>query len=320
MKVRIAFLLLATMLLGCSTEEQEPPGSAEHHEHAEDAKGGSDHGHDEQGKDGIELPASQIEAAGIGLAVAEPGSIREVLSLYGVVAPNAERVRDVAARFPGLIRSVNKKVGDAARQGETLATVESNESLQTYPVTAPQAGVVTARNANPGEQTGDKVLFVVSDLSTVWVELSLFPRDVARVRVGQTVRVSSTDAALDGEGRIVYIAPVGSTASQTLAARVLLDNSDRRWAPGLYVNANVTLGETQAPLTVRSEAVQTVAGKTVVFLRNEHGFKPQPVTLGRTDGERSEVLNGLSAGQQYATTNSFVLKSELGKGEAGHDH
>ena len=103
----------------------------------------------------------------------------------------AERVREMAARYPGAIRDVARKIGDAVRQGETLATVESNESLQTYAVVAPLAGVITARNANPGEQTGDKALFTVADLSTVWVELSMFPRDVGKVRPGQTVRVRS---------------------------------------------------------------------------------------------------------------------------------
>ena len=99
-------------------------------------------------------------------------------------------VREVAARFPGVIRSVAKNVGDPVRQGETLATVESNESLQRINrhVAADRRG--TARNANPGEQTGDRVLFTVADLSTVWVELSLFPRDSRKVRVGQIVRVS----------------------------------------------------------------------------------------------------------------------------------
>jgi len=74
-------------------------------------------------------------------------------------------MRVVAARFPGAIRSVAKKIGDTVREGEALATVEANESLQTYAVTAPLSGVIIARNANPGEQTGDKTLFTVADLS-----------------------------------------------------------------------------------------------------------------------------------------------------------
>lgn len=267
----------------------------------------------------VQLSDGQIKAAGIGLASAGPAEIRESLPLYGVIAPNAERVREVAARFPGVIHTVAKSVGDSVKQGETLATVESNESLQTYKVTAPLAGVVTARNANPGEQTGEKSLFTVADLSSVWVELSLFPRDVQKVRVGQVVHVKGSDANLTAEGKVVYVAPFGSSSNQTLSARVLLDNQQRKWPPGLYVTAEVVLGTTPVPLAISSQALQTIEEQNVVFVKSEAGFEPRPVRLGRSDGESTEVLAGLNAGDPYATRNSFVLKAELGKGEAAHE-
>ena len=205
------------------------------------------------------------------------------------------------------------------RQGQLLATVESDESLESYAILAPLAGVITARNANPGEQSGNRALFTVADLSTVWVELSLFPRDVAKIQLGQSVRVRSADAGLSADGKLVYVAPFGSRSNQTLTARVLLDNAGRRWAPGLYVSADVTLAVSPVPLAIRAEAVQTIDEASVVFVRDDEGFKPRPVRLGRNDGEQIEVLEGLSAGETYATANSFVLKAELGKGEAGHE-
>jgi cobalt-zinc-cadmium efflux system membrane fusion protein len=278
-------------------------------------------GHEERHAESahVELTPEQIQAAGIVVAEAGPAIIRETLPVYGVIAPNAERVRDVGARFPGVIRTVTAKIGDSVRAGDTLATVESNESLQTYAVVAPLNGVVTARQANPGEQTGDKVLFTIADLSTVWVELSLFPRDMAKVRVGQTVRVSSNDTGVSADGKIVYVAPFGSSANQTLKARVLLDNAERRWAPGLYVTTRVTLGEHQVPLVVRNEAFQTLENTNVVFVQAEEGFQPRPVRIGRADAELSEVTDGLQAGERYAATNSFILKAELGKGSAEHE-
>lgn len=303
-----------------------PQAEAGHTESGEESGHGEaghkeESGHEEEEEEGhIALTAEQIKAAGIQLVQAGPAQIRETLPLYGVIAPNAERMRDVAARFPGAIRSVAKKIGDTVREGEALATVEANESLQTYAVTAPLSGVVIARNANPGEQTGDKTLFTVADLSTVWVELSLFPRDVAKVRVSQDVRVKSTEAGLETTGKVVYVAPFGRAANQTLTARVLLDNPDRRWAPGLYVTAEVTLAETAAPLAIRNEAVQTLEGRSVVFVRGDEGFAPQEVTLGRSDGEFAEVLSGLNAGDTYAAANSFIIKAELGKGSAEHGH
>jgi cobalt-zinc-cadmium efflux system membrane fusion protein len=303
--------LLAAVLAMTACGDSAPTEGAHSDEHA--------HAHEEEGGN-IPLTPEQIKAAGISLMPAGPARIRERLPLYGVIAPNAERVRDVAARFPGVIRSVAKKIGDPARAGETLATVEANESLQTYSVTSPLSGVVIARRANSGEQTGDKTLFTVADLSTVWVELSLFPRDVAKVRVGQTVRVKSNDAGLEALGKVVYVAPFGQTANQTLTARVLLDNPERRWAPGLYVTAEVTLAETSVPLAIRNEAVQTLAGRSVVFVQGDEGFAVREVALGRGDGEYSEVVSGLKAGDTYAAEGSFILKAELGKGEAGHEH
>jgi cobalt-zinc-cadmium efflux system membrane fusion protein len=306
--IHAAILLMtaAAALTACGKSETPATPTAE----AEARKPAEAEHHGE-----IKLSAEKIKAARIGLAQVGPASIRETLPLYGVIAPNAERVREVAARFPGVIRTVGKKVGDAVRQGESLASIESNESLQSYAVASPLAGVVTMRNANPGEQSGDKSLFTVADLSTVWVELSLFPRDVAKVHVGQSVRVKSADAGLSGDGKVVYVAPFGSTSNQTLSARVLLDNSARKWAPGLYVTADVTLAESSVPLAIRAEAVQTVNEESVVFVQDADGFKPRPVRLGRSDGETTEVLDGLKSGETYATANSFVLKAELGKGE-----
>lgn len=295
---------------GHAEEPDEGHGHAEAHENERSAEG---EGH-------IELSAAQIAAAAIEIVEAGPANIRETLPLYGVIAPNAERVREVIARYPGVIRTVTKQVGDAVRQGETLATVESDESLETYAVVAPIAGVVTARSANPGEQTADKVLFTVADLSSVWVELSLFPRDLAKVRLGQLVRVSNSDAGITAEGKITYVAPLGTAASQTLTARVLLDNAERRWAPGLYVTAEVVLSETKVAVAVRNQALQTLEGRTVVFARTDDGFEPRAVRAGRADSEHSELLDGLTAGESYASRNSFILKAEIGKGEAEHEH
>jgi cobalt-zinc-cadmium efflux system membrane fusion protein len=161
----------------------------------------------------------------------------------------------------------------------------------------------------------------VADLSTVWVELALFPRDFARVRLGQAVLVRSVDAGLAAEGRVVYLAPFGTGASQTLAARVLLANPAHRWAPGLYVSADVVLSQAPAALAVRNEAIQSMEGRDSVFVQEADGeFAARPVRLGRSDGEVTEVLEGLAPGTRYVAANSFILKSHLGAASAEHEH
>lgn len=314
-----AFAFALASLAGCGGDDSAAKTSAASAQ-GEHSEAKSDEGGEEaHGAQHVKLTPEQIKAADIGLAQAGAAQIHETLPLYGVIAPNAERVLQVTARFPGAIHSVSKRVGDSVRRGETLASVESNESLQSYRVVSPLDGVVTARDANPGEQTGEKALFTVADLSTVWVELSVFPRDVAKVRVGQSVRVKSADTGLSAEGKVVYVAPFGSSTNQTLKARVQLDNRERKWPPGLYVTADVMLATTSVPLAVASEGLQMIEERTVVFVNADEGFQPRPVELGRSDGELTEVLAGLSLGETYVTKNSFILKAELGKGEAAHE-
>lgn len=268
----------------------------------------------------IELTQEQIKHAGIGLSRVGAGNIRETLPVYGVITSNAEQIQSVSARFDGVISSVNKKIGDQVGKGETLVTVEANDSLKTYSVVSSLNGVITQRHANIGEQTADKVLFVVENFSTVWVDLSLFPKDVAKAQIGQTVLIKSANNPITGEGQIIYIAPLGNSNNQATTARAWMNNTDNLWKPGFFVNAEIILSETAVPLVIHNEAVQLVEGENVVFVQGEEGFEPRPVTLGRTDGESIEVLAGLNADETYVSKNSFVLKSEMGKEDAEHGH
>jgi cobalt-zinc-cadmium efflux system membrane fusion protein len=263
----------------------------------------------------VVLTPEAVHEAGIEVSTAGPGRLSEVLVVYGNVAPNAERVRNVTARFPGIVRSVKKAAGESVRAGEVLATVESNDSLEAYPIAAPIAGVLTTRDINPGETVGDRTLFVIADLSTVWCELALFPQDFARVKVGQQVRVSSTDGSLTGQGQIASVSVLGDATNQSLKARVVLDNANRRWTPGLFVSASIVVSEIELPLTVSAEAVQMLGGKSMVFVAQDAEFDARPVQTGRTDGRIAEILSGLAAGEQYVSANSFVLKAEIEKGE-----
>jgi membrane fusion protein, heavy metal efflux system len=318
--VAALLLGLTLALTGCGKSDPASTTPAKPDEHIGESRHGEGAHDHEEAEGHVELDEEAAKAAGIEIATAAAAPIGEVLSLYGTVQTNSERVAAISARFPGVIRTVAVRAGEAVRQGQTLATVESDESLRTYPVNATQSGIVTARNANPGEKAGDSPLFTITDLSSVWVELSVFPRDVAKIHTGQKVRIRSVDDGLSGTGRIVHIAALGQANSQTLAARVLLDNAARHWVPGLYVAGDVSLSERQVPLAIRSSALQVIEGRTSVFVLSGDGFQAMAVEPGLADGDFTEIRTGLKAGDRYAAANSFVLKSELGKGEAGHDH
>lgn len=264
------------------------------------------------------LSPEQIKKAGIETEQVSSARIRETLPLYGVIEPNGENTQHIGARFAGVIRSVSKKLGDSVRKDEVLATIEGNESLRTYPVTSSIDGVVAERNANPGEHTADSPLFVVTDLSTVWVNVAIFPRDHSKVHVGQEVRITNTGNHESAIGKIVAVSAIGN-ANQTLTARVLLENPERKWIPGVFVNAEVTLDTVQVALAIRNEAIQNHEGKSVVFVKGSKGFEPRPVELGRTDGEMTEVSAGINQGETYVTKNSFIVKADLGKDGAEHE-
>lgn len=269
---------------------------------------------------GIALSAEARAASGIRVQVAGPATLVESILLYGTLQPNAESVRNVVARFPGVVRDVSVKLGDEVKRGQLLARVESNESLQVYPVTSPIAGVVTQRLVNPGEHASAGALFTITNLSTLWAELAVFPRDRAAIRVGQVVRIAAPDAELSAQGRIVYVSPLGSSSTQALTARALLDNAGREWSPGLYVRGEVATGEAEVPLAVPVGAIQELDQVPTVFIETQGRFEPRPVRLGRNDGRHAEVLQGIAAGDRVVVEGSFVLKAELGKGGAEHEH
>jgi cobalt-zinc-cadmium efflux system membrane fusion protein len=283
---------------------------------------GDEHGHEEGGHDDekMNLSVEQQKNGGIQLAKAGPIDIQQTLPLYGVVVPNAEHIQNIKARFPGVIRNLNRKQGDKVSVGDALATIESNESMKVYTITATMNGVITDRHGVVGEQTGDEPLFVISDMTTVWVDLSVFPRDIAQLQLGQQVRVEQVQRKLSDNGQIVYISAHANPVNQATSARVLLDNSRGQWIPGHFVNAQATLGKAPVAVAVWNDALQTLEGKTVIFVQEKGGFEPRPVRLGKVDSKFSEVLEGITAGETYVARNSFILKSEMGKESAEHGH
>jgi len=265
------------------------------------------------------IAADVARDAGIGTATAGPGSISDELLLYGAIGPDTTRIRQVHARFPGVIRTVTRNVGAAVRAGEPLATIESNESLQTYSVAAPIAGTITARHAAPGEQTDQESLFEIVDFSSVWAELDVFSRDRPRLREGLSVAIT-TDNDLSATGTVAYLAPVGNRASQSLTARVVLDNSDGRWTPGQFVEGRVTIATTPVDLAVPLSALQRFREFDVVFAQVGETYEVRMLTLGRRDANSVEVLEGLAPGTAYVTENSYLIKADIEKSGASHDH
>ena len=187
---------------------------------------------------------------------------------------------------------------------------------------APFDGVVMEKHLALGEAVKeDAAVFTISDLSGVWAEIAVPPKDLALVRVGQTVVVKASAFEAQASGKITYVGSLLGEQTRTAKARVALANPDRAWRPGLFVSVDVLSGlAAAAAVTVMADAIQTVEDKPVVFVKVAGGFRAQPVVPGRSDGKLTEILKGLAAGAQYAAAGSFVLKAELGKDSAEHAH
>jgi cobalt-zinc-cadmium efflux system membrane fusion protein len=258
-------------------------------------------------------------SAGIATEVAGPATLVETVSVYGRIAADPSRQREVAARFPGVIKAVRKGLGDSVRVGETLASVESDESLQTYAVAAPIAGVITTRDANAGEQSGGRVLFTITDPSSVWVELSIFPKDRQRIKPGAEVRIKAADSDVAVTGRITRV-DVQTAANQSVTARATLDNSKGEFPVGSFVTADIAIAERRVPLAVKTTGLQPFRDFTVVFEQVGDTYEVRMLELGGKYGEWVEVLGGLEPGARYVAQNSYLIKADVEKSGASHDH
>lgn len=190
-----------------------------------------------------------------------------------------------------------------------------------YTLTAPSNGVITSKNIAVGQVIDiTNIVFEVADLSTVWAEMSIPTKDLSLVKTGQKVTVRSSAFAQNTTGTITYIAPLVNAQTRTATARVVLPNSRQNWLAGLPVNIDLVADEVSVPLAVSLEAIQSLPYGDVVFGRYGEYFEARPVKLGKRDDKNVEVLSGLNVGEQYAAGNSFVVKAELGKAGASHDH
>jgi cobalt-zinc-cadmium efflux system membrane fusion protein len=282
----------------------------------EKAEKAENEGHSE----GITLSDAKVAAAGIELATASSAVLRDSLLLNGMVQPNQELLVQVTPRFPGIVREVRKRIGDHVQKGDVLAIVESNQSLTPYELKASLAGTVIDRQTTLGEYASEqKPAFVIADLSTVWIDLSVYRRDLSRVHVGDQVFIDPADGGTPIEAKIAYLSPVGSSETQSALARAIVANSDQRLRPGLFVTARLTLSERKVTIAVKSLALQTIENRTVVFVRSGDKFEARDVEIGERDPQFVEITFGVLDGDVYAARNSFILKSEMGKGAADND-
>ncbi len=276
--------------------------------------------HEEQERS-VEMSDAKIAAVGIELAKAGPATLQDSLRLNGIIQPNQETLTQVTPRFPGVVRDIRKRIGDPISKGDLLATVESNQSLTVYEMRSPIAGTVIDRQVSLGEYASEqKPSFVIADLASVWIDFSVYRRDIGRVRVGDTIMIDPEDGGSLIESKMTYVSPVGTSDTQSAVARAVVENSELRLRPGFFVTGRLIMGAKAAAIAVKASALQTVENRTVVFVRSGNKFEVRDVETGERDRENVEITLGLTQGDVYAAKNSFIIKAELAKETAKHEH
>ena len=189
-----------------------------------------------------------------------------------------------------------------------------NQNLSRYEIRAPFSGQIMERDIVLGEATQPNVpVFVLANLDTVWVELNVYPKALARIRIGQQLRV--TTANKSAQARIIYIRPVVNEESRATVVRALLDNKDQHWQPGLFVSGEILAEQTDAPVVVAHDALMSLHNHDVVFVQEGDTFSVRQVITGARDSHWVEILQGLQANEAYVSAGAFVLKSELEKNQ-----
>lgn len=197
------------------------------------------------------------------------------------------------------------------------------ESLRLQELRAPMSGRIAERRVDLGSLVGregqESELFVIVDSRVVWAELALPVTDLAVVREGLRISIESANAE-PLPATIMFVSPL--LDRETRLARVVasVDNPTLSLRPGMFITAQIPSQQAQADFVVPKSAVQTVDGQSTVFVRTPDGFMPHRIVTGREDSKSVEVTSGLSPGDRIATANTFVLKADLGRGEAGHAH
>ena len=261
----------------------------------------------------------QLKLAGVETDTAGEATLTIKDTLFGVIAAPADNVYRINAPYLGLVETVHVLVGEQVKKGQRLLTLTNTDTLQHYSVKSPANGEVTERFVNQGDRADGRVLLEIVDLSTVWVEMSAFPESIEKLAVGQPVTVRDLHQHEAATGTISYVAP-HMTGGHIARTRAVIDNPDGHWRPGMHINADIQIASRQVPLAIKASALQSFRDRPVVFAKYGNEFEVRMVELGESNGDTIEVLGGLKPGTEYVTGNSFLIKADILKDGASHDH
>ncbi len=267
------------------------------------------------------IAAEAAKAGGVATEKAGPAVVGDLVDMAGRVEVTPEGQGEVRAWYPGRIMAMNVGLGQTVRRGQVLARVESSNSLQTYSIPAPIGGVIVQKNANVGDVADSQALYVIADPTKLHAEFFVYPRDAEKIRVGQPVEVRSLSGEIHLKAAVEAILPTADVASQTLMAHVHLPpGAGASFRPGMGVEGSFQVSAKSVPLAVRTRALQRFRDFTVVFAKVGNTYEVRMLELGAQTPEWTEVLGGLEPGTEYVTDGAFLIRADVEKSGASHDH
>ena len=268
----------------------------------------------------VTIDPATAKEAGIVTAPLARGVVFETVEAPGVIRPRESASAKVIARFPGVVKTVRVRAGDRVAAGSVLATIESNASLSTYALTAPISGTLIRHDAVVGAAVADTPLFEIANTDSLQVDLRVFGKMAQRVRAGSRVRVQRLTDDRSVETQISRLLPDVDVATQSVIAQAVIKNEDGLWRPGAAVQAEVELSRTEVPRAVPVEALQTWRDMDVVFVQVGDVYEVRPVKIGRRDRRSVEILDGAEVGDVVVVGQSYLIKADIEKSGATHDH
>lgn len=308
---------------GCAdTKAAAKPEQHDHDGHADHDEGCDHDGHVDAG--GVEVTGDMAATIGLKVERATGGQVAQSVTFPAEIKINRDRHASVRPRYNSRVREVFVEIGQKVQSGDRLAALENLETLAQYDLTAPLDGVVVAKDVAAGEtaDTG-KTLVEVADLSTVWADISIFPKYQHAIQAGLPVLFVAHDGHTS-RGTISYVSPLMSRTTRTFTARCVLMTPREDFTPGAFVRAQIVVHSARADVRVPGEAIQTIGGETVVFVPGTAGYITRPVTVGLRDDRHAAITQGLTPGEPYVAAGAFSLKAAMITSgmdpHAGHGH
>ena len=264
------------------------------------------------------IEAAAAEAAGVKVETVGAVDIPEIIDLAGRLALAPEARAEVKPWYAGRVVEMSKRLGQSVKAGEVVARVEASDTLRVYDIKAPISGMVVERNANVGD-VPSAAIYIIADPARLQASLFAYPKDAARIKPGQQVVISGPDGQSQ-TATVAAILPSADPSTQRVSVLAEVKNADGAWRAGMAVEGQVTVGSSKAEMAVRTRALQRFRDFTVVFTRVGETYEVRMLELGKRSPDWTEVLGGIEAGAPYVSDNAFLIRADVEKSGASHDH